>query len=213
MTQHNARRSSIVLGSCSPRRREILTTLEIAHVVVAPDIDEAQRPGETADHYVKRISREKAMATNASEAVVVHRAYATGILTADTVVVFQGEVCGKPANKESHRHMLRALSANIHEVVTVVTALAWESGAMASRIVTSRVEVAPLSDHVINAYVLHGEGSDKAGGYALQGFASGFIRRIEGSPSNVVGLPALETIELLTSLQMIESWPKSNELH
>lgn len=148
------------------------------------DIDETQRPGEGARAYVERLSREKA----AKQSGVV--------LAADTSVVIDDEVLGKPGHDaQLGASMLRRLSGRAHEVLTGV---AVSNGArVESQVVSAKVHFRALTEAEIAWYVATGEGADKAGGYALQGRASAFIVQVVGSPSNVIGLPLTETIELL----------------
>jgi septum formation protein len=148
------------------------------------DVDETQRPGEGAHAYVERLAREKSAR---GEGLV---------LAADTSVVIDDEVLGKPgADRALGASMLRRLSGRDHEVLTGVALT--NAGRTVSRVVSSKVVFRALSDAEIAWYVATGEGADKAGGYALQGRASVFITAVVGSPSNVIGLPLTETIELL----------------
>jgi septum formation protein len=177
----------LVLASASPRRRELLGHLGVAFEVRPADIDETQLATEGARAYVERLSREKAV-----------RVSGDLVLAADTSVVIDDEVLGKPgADRALGASMLRRLSGRPHEVLTGI-ALA-KNGIVTSRIVSSTVHFRPLTDPEIAWYVASGEGADKAGGYALQGQASVFISSVVGSPSNVIGLPLSETIELLRS--------------
>ena len=176
----------LILASASPRRRELLGHLGLPFEVRPSDVDESQRPGEGARAYVERLSREKA---------AVQRG-ALPVLAADTSVVIDDEVLGKPGHDVAlGTQMLRRLSGRPHEVLTAVAIARGET--VTSRVVSSEVHFRPLSDAEIAWYVATAEGADKAGGYALQGRASAFITRVVGSPSNVIGLPLTETIELL----------------
>lgn len=196
---------TLVLASGSPRRREILATLGVAFEVCASGADETRREGERPRDYAVRLARAKA-----SE---VARARAEGwALGADTIVVVDGEVLGKPGDdpagyEAAARGMLRMLAGRWHEVTTGV-ALARAGGEVVESVqVTTRVEVRALTPAMVERYVATGEGRDKAGGYAIQGIAGGLVRAIEGSPSNVVGLPAAETIALLEKHGVIAEWP------
>lgn len=168
----------LILASASPRRAELLRAAGISFQVRVADIDETQRPGEPARDYVLRLSREKAAAVAAGDELV---------LGADTTVLIDEATAGKPENVADAERMLRALSGNWHEVLTAVTLL--RGGEARSDIATTRVKFAALSEEEIQWYVATGEPDDKAGAYAIQGYASLFIERIEGSYFNVVGLP------------------------
>ncbi len=190
---------SLVLASASPRRREILATLGVAFEVVPSGAAEEEREGERPEALARRLARDKALE-------VSRRVGDRFVLGADTVVVVEGRVLGKPADDDHARAMLRALSDRWHEVITGV-ALARGGAVLEDLAVTTRVHVAPLSAERIERYVATGEGRDKAGGYAVQGVASGFCDRLEGSYGNVVGLPAAETVALLERHGVIAGWP------
>ncbi|MCZ7686529.1 MAG: Maf family protein [Sandaracinaceae bacterium] len=190
---------SLVLASASPRRREILATLGVAFEVVPGGAAEEEREGERPEALARRLARDKALE-------VSRRVGDRFVLGADTVVVVEGRVLGKPADDDHARAMLRALSNRWHEVITGV-ALARGGAVLEDLAVTTRVHVAPLSAERIERYVATGEGRDKAGGYAVQGVASGFCDRLEGSYGNVVGLPAAETVALLERHGVIAGWP------
>src|SRR5215475_3496828 len=168
----------LILASSSPRRAELLRAAGINFTVRAADIDETIRPNELPRDYVVRLSREKARAVARENELA---------LGADTTVVINGEIAGKPADADDAGRMLRALSGRWHEVLTGVTLA--RADQILSAIASTRVKFARLSDAEIDWYVSTGEPMDKAGAYAIQGHASLFIERIEGSYSNVVGLP------------------------
>ncbi len=176
---------TLVLASSSPRRAELLRAAGIDFTVRAADVDETIRPNESPRDYVLRLSREKARAVVRDEELA---------LGADTTVVIDGEIIGKPADAEEARRMLRALSGQWHEVLTGVTLA--RADQTVSEVSSTRVKFAELSDAEIEWYVSSGEPMDKAGAYAIQGGASLFIERIEGSYSNVVGLPVRLTYQL-----------------
>ena len=182
----------LVLASASPRRRELLEAAGIPHGVDAVDIDERVHAGERPLAHVERLAREKALAGAA-------RHPATRVLGADTIVVVDDTILGKPKNEEDARRMLRLLSGRAHEVMTAV-ALA-SGNRVESRVERTRVWFAPLTVETINWYVATGECRDKAGAYAIQGLASRFIPRIDGSYSNVVGLPIAAVVEMLNALK------------
>ncbi len=184
--------SVLILASASPRRAELLTAAGIAFEVRPAHVDERIRPGEDARTYACRVAAEKA--------TVVH-ATSDGrpVLAADTVVVVDGRILGKPSDDRDARRMLRLLSGRAHEVVTAVTLIHDPGGdfRVAGRsapgsfqqVEVTTVEFTLLSKSEIDWYVATGEPADKAGAYAIQGRASRFVSRIEGSYSNVVGLP------------------------
>jgi septum formation protein len=168
----------LILASSSPRRAELLRAAGISFTIRAASVDESIRPNEPPRDYVARLSREKARAVARDDELT---------LGADTTVVINGEIAGKPSDEEDARRMLRALSGRWHEVLTGVTLA--RADQTLSAIASTRVKFARLSDAEINWYVSTGEPMDKAGAYAIQGYASLFVERIEGSYSNVVGLP------------------------
>ena len=165
----------LVLASASPRRADLLRAAGIPFEVIVADIDERPAPGEAPETYARRMAREKAHA-------VIPKAGGRPVLAADTVVVVDGEILGKPTDPADATRMLTRLSGRTHEVRTAVT-LGEETV-----IARTTVEFAPLSAAEIASYVASGEPMDKAGAYGIQGLASRFIPRIEGSYSNVVGL-------------------------
>jgi septum formation protein len=173
-------RPRIILASSSPRRRQILSALGLAFEARASDVDETLHAGESPYDAAERLAREKAAAVGAfSDGALV--------LAADTLVVLDGEALGKPRDRTDARRMLAALSGRVHDVVTGV-ALVQGTRTVSARELT-RVLMAPMSEEEVAAYVASGETDDKAGAYAMQGIGGLFVARIEGSPSNVVGLP------------------------
>lgn len=180
----------LVLASQSPRRRELLEQLGLALDVRPAHADETPRPAEPARDYVLRIARDKARAVEGDV-----------VLAADTAVVLDGEILGKPADAADARRMLRALSGTRHEVLTAVCLR--RAGADAVLVVEldviaeTRVRFAKLGGAEIDWYVATGEPMDKAGAYAIQGAGGAFVESVEGSVSNVVGLPLAETAALL----------------
>jgi septum formation protein len=169
----------LALASRSPRRREILRQAGIPFVVRPMEVDETPLPGEAAREYVMRIAREKAAAATASPGEIV--------LAADTTVLINGEILGKPLDAADGRRMLQLLSGQRHAVLTGIC-LRSTSRAVEDCAETS-VWFAPLSSQEIEDYAASGEPMDKAGAYAIQGLASKFIQRIEGCYFNVMGLP------------------------
>lgn len=179
----------LVLASASPRRRELLKQIGVKARVVPADIDETVYPGESAETYVARLAKEKA------EAVLPELAANELSLGADTSVVLDGEILGKPETLSDACDMLSRLSASRHQVMTAV-ALAGH-GPTQVRLVATDVWFRPISSAQIDAYWRSGEPCDKAGAYGIQGFGAVFVDHIEGSYSAVVGLPLAETAELL----------------
>ena len=192
----------LVLASGSPRRADLLRAAGYDFDVVVTDVDEAIRAGEQPEIYVRRLAAEKSAAAvrGAGGGGPEGPPYVSPpvILGADTVVVVDGEILGKPRDDAHAEAMLRLLSGKRHMVVTGISLRqgAYELG----RVEQTSVFFRALSADEVAWYVASGEGRDKAGAYAIQGLASRFIPRIEGSYSNVVGLPLAAVAELLTSL-------------
>ena len=178
----------VCLASMSPRRRQLLAQIGVPHVVSAAAIDEAILPGEPAADYVVRIARAKALAVRAHSA-------ALPVLAADTTVVIDESICGKPAGEAEAIAMLMRLSGRSHRVLTAV-ALAAHAG-VTFRLSASEVRFRRLSREECLEYWRSGEPRDKAGGYAVQGRGAVFIEYLRGSYSGVMGLPLYETAELL----------------
>jgi septum formation protein len=179
----------LCLASASPRRRALLAQIGVAHTAAVPNIDESVLVGEAAADYVMRIARAKALAVRG-------HAGALPVLGADTVVVLDGAICGKPASAADGLAMLGRLSGRTHTVLTAV-ALAVGGSAPLTRLSTSEVTFRAVSHAECLAYWESGEPRDKAGGYAVQGRAAIFIERLSGSYSGVMGLPLFETAQLL----------------
>jgi septum formation protein len=171
----------IVLASASPRRAQLLREAGIPFEVVAADVDEGQHAGEAADTYVRRLA-----AAKAARVAAAHPRRA--VLGADTTVVVDGEVLGKPRDAAEAASMLRRLSGRSHEVLTGVC-LIGRDGQAETAVASTTVEFRPLTPQEIEAYVASGEPMDKAGAYAIQGGAGPFVTRIDGDYDNVVGLP------------------------
>ncbi|MEQ5801700.1 Maf family protein [Halomonas sp. H10-9-1] len=177
----------LCLASASPRRHELLATIGVSLTACPVDIDESPAPGEGAEAYVSRLAREKALAGA--------RLSALPTLGADTAVVRDGEILGKPEGPEHAAAMLRSLSGREHRVLTAV-AVTGPVGLLEACVAT-RVAMRVISDAEIAAYWASGEPTDKAGGYAIQGRGAVFVEHIAGSHSAVVGLPLFETAALL----------------
>jgi septum formation protein len=181
----------VYLASGSPRRRELLQQIGVSFRVVGTEVDEAVRLAETAPAYVLRLAAAKADAgwERSRDATDVP------VLAADTAVVLDGKILGKPADRQDGEGMLRQLSGRTHEVLTAV-ALRTANG-LHSRISRSEVTFRSIAADEAQAYWETGEPSDKAGAYAIQGRAAIFVADLRGSYSGVMGLPLFETAELL----------------
>lgn len=193
---------TLILASQSPRRKELLAQagLGVANFRferVNPDIDESALEGETPSAYVGRLALEKARAGLA----LCSEFDSPVVLGSDTIVVLDGALLGKPADKAEAAAMLRALSGRRHEVLTAV-ALTDGSRALCDT-VTTKVQFAALSEGDILAYVDSGEPMDKAGAYGIQGLGGVFVEAIDGSYSAVVGLPLVETRRLLAQFGLV----------
>ncbi len=180
----------LILGSASPRRRELLDQLGLVpDAVRAPDIDETPRKAEAPRDYVARMAREKAMALDLAADEV--------ILCADTTVTCGRRILGKPEDAAEAAEFLFMLSGRRHHVLTAVAVRG--AFGIRQRLVDTVVKVRPLSNEDVNAYLASGEWQGKAGGYAIQGLGGAFVPWIQGSYTGVVGLPLAETATLLTS--------------
>jgi len=178
----------LILGSASPRRRELLGQLGLTPAEVrTPDIDETPVKGEPARDYVARMAREKAAILGCAADEV--------ILTADTTVTCGRRILGKPADAKEAAEFLWLLSGRRHHVLTAVAVRT--SAGLRERLVDTVVKFRPLSNAEVNGYLASGEWQGKAGGYAIQGLAGAFIPWIQGSFTGVVGLPLAETALLL----------------
>jgi septum formation protein len=184
----------LILGSGSPRRREVLAQMGIVpDAILPPDIDEDPRKGELPRPYCARLAREKAAAVAAGDEDIV--------LCADTTVALGRRILGKPATAGEAAAFLTLLGGRRHEVIT---AIAVRRGArLWTREVVTAVKMKRLSDIELNGYLASGEWQGKAGGYAIQGLAGAFIPWISGSFTGVVGLPVAETAQLLAAA----GWP------
>jgi septum formation protein len=209
----------LVLASASPRRAELLRAAGFTFETVIAEVDEQVRPGESATDYVRRVAADKtaaALSLSVASVTPPFQGRSRGaespaqpgqspvrpdsiILGADTAVIVNGQILGKPKDDADAAVMLRRLSGRRHKVMTGVSLRrgAHELG----RVETTIVAMATLSDADVAWYVASGEPRDKAGAYAIQGLASRFISRIDGSYSNVVGLPVATVVELLAQIQ------------
>ncbi len=179
-----------VLASGSPRRRALLEAAGFDFDVEESGVEEALRPGEPAEAFAQRVARDKALRVAAS------RPPGSLILGADTVVVLDGEILGKPADAAEARRMLRRLSGGTHRVHTAVCLVRAPKHVEAETLETTRVTFRDLDEREIQEYIASGEPFDKAGGYGIQGLASKFVSGLEGSYSNVVGLPIERVVEM-----------------
>jgi septum formation protein len=184
---------SLVLASSSPRRQELLRGLGLEFSVVPADVDESRGRDEKAPDYVERVAHDKAMAVVAK--LGTSAAGNLVILAADTTVDVDGEILGKPADDADGRRMLRLLSGRTHQVHTAV--VAWRIAGLQEATVTTDVTFVDLDEQAIDWYLATGEHRDKAGAYGMQGAAGALVERIDGSPTNVIGLPLAETVALL----------------
>ena len=178
----------LVLASGSPRRRMLLESAGLDFDVVPADIDETPLDGESSTEYVLRVGAEKAAAVAGPDRIV---------LAADTTVEIDDRILAKPVDDEDARRMLHLLSGNVHRVHTGIAVSV--GGATRQRLVTTEVVFVDLTEEAIDWYVATGEPRDKAGAYAIQGRAAAFVQSVNGSVTNVVGLPLAETRALLRS--------------
>ncbi|HSC85094.1 MAG TPA: Maf family protein [Pseudomonas sp.] len=183
--------ATLHLASGSPRRRELLAQIAVPFVTLIASIDETALPDEPAHGYVERLALEKARAGLAALGASADAV----VLGADTAVVLEGRILGKPQDRAEALTTLAALSGREHQVLTAVALVA--PGREAVQVVSSRVFFRPLAAGEAEAYWASGEPQDKAGSYGIQGLAAVFVSRIEGSYSAVVGLPLCETAQML----------------
>lgn len=202
----------LVLASASPRRKELLERVGLRLVVVPADIDEAPRAQELAGDYVRRMAVEKAAAGHRAWAARAEAAGSSGgvasalpLLAADTTVIVDGSILGKPADEGEARQMLARLAGRRHEVTTAYRIV--HGGREVDRSVTTAVAIRLLDPREVEAYVAGGEWRGKAGGYAVQGIAAAFVTELRGSWTNVVGLPLAEVLADLRALGAVPAYP------
>ncbi|WP_298273579.1 Maf family nucleotide pyrophosphatase [Geobacter sp.] len=183
----------IVLASASPRRLELLDSAGVAFDVFASDIPEEPIPGEPPADFAQRLARDKAVATAA-------RVEGRFFIGADTIVVCDDEIMGKPVDEADAVRMLKKLSGVAHSVITAYAIYDKARDGFLCKAVVTRVFFKPLRDEEIDAYVATGCPMDKAGAYAIQGGAAYMVERIDGSYTNVVGLPLCEVVEDLRTM-------------
>lgn len=181
---------NLCLASRSERRQQLLRQIGVEFSCREADVDEVSLAGEQPAAYVERLAVEKAQ-----DVAGMAAQEKMAVLAADTAVVLDDRIFGKPVDQEDAREMLQALSGKSHRVFTAVALSVY--GKTDTRLSVSEVSVRPLSDALIEQYWQTGEPAGKAGGYAIQGFAAGFIQSLAGSYSGVMGLPLCETVGLL----------------
>lgn len=186
--------ADLILASSSPRRRELLAQLGLAFEVCSPDIDETALPGESAAVYVERLARVKAEA--------VQRQYPDAVvIAADTSLGLDGQILGKPESKQHAFEIWGKISGRTHDVFSGVCVRTKDQ--ICSIVIHTQVEFQTLSQSDMESYWATGEPLGKAGAYAIQGIAARYIPRIDGSYSNVVGLPLYETVQLLQAVKAL----------
>ena len=184
----------LILASASPRRRELLKSMGVEFSVHKTNTDESRLDNELAEDFVARLARDKAMAARRE------LSGQPAILAADTIVLQVDRVFGKPQDFEHAKNIWRTLSGTQHQVITAVCLMVEEK--MQVRVSVTDVEFGIINEAQMSRYWATGEPLDKAGAYAIQGFASAWVKFIHGSYSNVVGLPLREVNQLLTSIEL-----------
>lgn len=187
----------LYLASQSPRRRQLLDSLGYRFEILTVSVPEEPAMDESAEHYVSRVAREKALAGLS----LVRTEPEAVVLGADTEVVLDNEIFGKPRDNDEAAAMLRRLSGRVHTVISVLWVVSHER--QASMTSCSQVRFAELDDAQIAAYLAVGESLDKAGAYGIQGRGAALIAHLSGSHSGVMGLPVYETVQLLTQFGLV----------
>lgn len=201
-TKHSNERHSksnmkpLILASASPRRRQLLHEAGVAFTVIPSNTAEELHAGESPEEYALRVAREKAQD-------VATRCPGSWVLSADTIVAVDHLVLGKPKDTADGLRMLRLLSGRTHRVITAFALLDGAGRVSAHRLVVSQVTVKPLTDDHIHNYLATGEPFDKAGAYAVQGLGTALVERVEGSYTNVVGLPVEEVLAALRAVGIL----------
>ena len=198
-------KDQLILASGSPRRQAFLRELGLGFEVEVPAVEERARPAESAEDFVRRVAVDKAGA-------VARRFPRAWVLAADTVVVLDNDILGKPHSPAMAKQMLMRLAGRSHRVLTGFCLRCADRAETVSRAVTTEVCFASFSEEVAAAYVSTGEPLDKAGGYGIQGKGGVLVERITGSYSNVVGLPLAEVVSELLRFQVIAPAGKSEEI-
>jgi len=187
----------IILASSSPRRKELLQMLGLAFEVIHPTSDETVSGGEAPEEFALRVSLEKALSVSST------LSDDSLVIGADTIVVVEGEILGKPKDPREASSMLQKLSGKEHCVYSAFSIVRAKNEHLHSEVVGTRVRVKPLAAQEIEGYIKTGEPMDKAGAYAIQGAGSFIVSGIKGSYSNVVGLPVEELLEALKKLEIV----------
>ncbi len=206
MNEHaDPNEAPLILGSTSPRRRDLLEGIRVRFRIVPPAVDERHINGEAPEAHVRRLALDKARDVSA-------RFPDRWVLAADTIVVIDGKILGKPDNREHAREMLASLASRIHTVYTGY-ALVHSRLSELERFgcVASRVKIRAMTPKEIDAYISTGEPMDKAGSYAIQGLGSGIVESISGSYTNVVGLPLCEVARHLKDLGIFDFLGKASK--
>lgn len=193
-----------VLASASPRRRDILSQLGLRFRVVPSSVEEKMGCDEPPKAFASRMASAKADDVAHTLAAESQDGY---ILGADTVVVIDDKILGKPRDDNDAHEMLRGLSGRWHEVITAIALRRIGSAFRADQVVSTRVLFRALDEGTVIRYIASGEGRDKAGSYAIQGLGVGLVSEIDGSYTNVVGLPATQTLALLAREGVVRQWP------
>jgi septum formation protein len=193
----------LILASASPRRHELLSQAGLKFTVVAANINEDRLPNEAAAAYVQRLAEEKAQAVWNLNKSLDTQDDPVVVLGADTCVVCDGNILGKPADSADARRMLELLSGRTHAVMTGLAAVTGRK--IVRDVEITQVTFNQLNDREIAQYIVSGEPMDKAGAYAIQGYAARWIPRIEGCYFNVVGLPIARTVALLAAAQTVSA--------
>ena len=188
----------LILASASPRRADLLREAGIDVEIQPANVDEDVEPGEPPEIYVRRVAESKGQA-------ISQRAAGRYVLAADTAVVVDGEILGKPSGPGDAARMLRTLSGRTHLVVSAVCLMKDGQPVVETEVAVTAVEFSVLSPAEVDWYVASGESTDKAGGYGIQGLASRFVIRIAGSYSNVVGLPVAVVYRMCTEAGLLLS--------
>jgi septum formation protein len=189
------REPPLILASASPRRRDLLRRAGIAFEVIAAGVPEHGQSGEKPGDFATRLAAEKALAVARRVGPSPRRR----VLGADTIVVVDEAILGKPRDPEHAVQLLERLVGRTHEVITAVAVAASDTLEVRTTAVTTRVRMRPAAPAELRAYVAGGEPLDKAGAYAIQGDGRRFVTHVEGSESNVIGLPVEETLALLAA--------------
>lgn len=187
---------SFILASASPRRREMLESIGLNFKIIPAHVNEDYLAGESPSKHVRRLSFNKAVA-------IAEKNQNAWVLGADTIVVIDGIILGKPKNKAQAKKMLERLSGREHKVFTGFTIARMSSGICTTKVIQSAVRFKAITPGEMKWYINGDEPYDKAGGYAIQGGGAYFIRSIRGSYTNVIGLPLCEVLEILKKFKAI----------